>query len=299
MFKVPFFTFRPDAIGIFLSSALLLIMYKCPQRVILSAFVTVNLIHTKQILAAMALPIFIYYLLNNTRHAVRYFIACAVITVVEFVFIRLIFPIYWGASIYSLSSTVYGVYGVKIRTALLNIAIFCERYIAFLLLGFTGVVLKNAQKETGSYCTRIKSLLSDMKYEYIMLLILNIIISLVCLLYCASNGWDGVKYCNDMLAPSVVIFSVLIWKYAITSWSRLSRSVLVFMICFAAFCSLMLGWFSYKTFSLKDIRAYSELWETVQQHDNGKPIFLGMVSSVYLTGSQNPAKDYIILMTDT
>ena len=289
MFRVPFFTFRPDAIGILLSSILLLIMYKCPHRVILSAFVTVNLIHTKQILVVMALPIFIYYLLNNTRYAVKYFITCLVFTIAEVVIIRLVFPIYWGASIYSLFTTIYG---FKLRTAFINITIFCKRYAAFILLGLAGVILM-LRKKSGSYWTRIKSWLSDMRHEYIILLILNISLSLVSLLYCARNGGDGLKYCNDMLGPSVIIFSVLIWKYAVSSWSRLNRSVAVFLICCAAFCSLILGRFYYKTFSLKDIHTHSKLWETIQQHDNGKPIFLGMFSSVYLTGSQNLAKDYI------
>ncbi len=289
MFRVPFFTFRPDALGILLSSILLLIMYRCPQRVILSAFVTVTLIHTKQILVAIALPIFIYYLLNNTRYAVKYFIACLVIAVAEFVIIRLVFPIYWGASIYSLFTTVYG---FSIRTALRNIAIFCRRYAAFILMGFAGVILM-LRKKTGNYWTRIKSLLSDMRHEYIMLITMNIISSLGFLLYCARNGGDGIKYCNDMLAPSVIIFSVLVWRYAVSSWSRLNLSVVVLVICCAAFCSLILGQFNYRTFDLKDIRGYSELWGTIQQYDNGKPMYLGMVSSIYLTGSRNPDKDYI------
>ena len=289
MFNVPFFTFRPDALGILLSTFLFLLLYKSPQRVILSAFLTIMLIHTKQILVVMALPVFLWYLLNDAKLAWRYFAACVIFTAVEIAAIMVFFPLYWGEAVYSLFTTIYG---FKLWTAFRNICIFCRRYVAFIALGLAGIVLMLSRRE-GSLFSRVAALLSDLRHEYIMLILLNMVCSLAFLTYFARNGGDGIKYCSDMLASSVIIFAVLIWKHAVPSWTELRRSLMTFMVCCAALCSFMLGGFYYHKFSLQDICNYAEAWQTISQYDNGTPMYLGMTASNYLADSANTGKEYI------
>lgn len=266
-------------------------MYKYPEKITLSAFVTVALLHTKQTLIVMALPVFLYYLLNNLKAAMKYFLACTCFMIAELLAIHYIFPLYWAESIYTLSKTIYG---FELSTALYNIAHISFRYVAFLALSLAGIILLLSH-EKGNIFLRIKNVFVNLRHEYIMLIMLNIISSLFFLIASfARNGGDGVKYCGGMLGPSILIFSFIIWKYALVSFDALfKKSLVIFLLTAAAFCSVMFANFKYVIFNLDDVMRYADAWETIRQYDDGSPIYLGMVASNYMADEANAYKDYI------
>ena len=229
---VPIFTFRPDALGIFLSSVLLLLIYKFPKRTFIIAFITVMLIHTKQILIVMALPIFLYYLINDKVLALKYFTSCVIFGILNIAVLYYIFPLYWGTSIYLLSgmSSDISKSTSNFFWSLKNLVSFCYRYFAFLLMGIIGTIII-LHSEKGGFLEKITKFLARIKNDYLAFIIMNLLVSLMFLiLFFARNGLDGRKYFFDMMTPSLIIFVIYIWKYI-----RHRDIILLFMI---AICSL-------------------------------------------------------------
>lgn len=78
-FGLPVFNLHADSIGIYVSSLIILEIYKNKENTILISALTVLLIFTKQILIIFSVPIFIFYLVKDKKSAVNYVIQCVLI----------------------------------------------------------------------------------------------------------------------------------------------------------------------------------------------------------------------------
>lgn len=278
MFTISFFTFRPDSIGILLTAALMLVVNRCPQRTFLAAFISVMLIHAKQILIIIAFPVFVYYLVNNKTLALKYFLYCLLLGIITLVAVYYIFPLYWGSCIFAQSKIIH----TSRSYALRNIIKCCVKYYAFIIMGLAGTAA--ALFLTG------KNIFAKLRHDYILFIILYIISSLVCLLWVAGAGGDGLKYCFAMLAPPMVIFALSIWKFV--NVKSCEKFILVLS---AAACLVTFRNFGRLKYTLNDMINYSKLWETIRAYDTGeKYIYLGMSANNYLLKEENSRKNYIL-----
>ena len=282
--SAPVFNFHADAAGIFMTSVIYLVVYKRKENTLALAVFTVALVFTKQILMVMAVPLFIYYLLKNKKLAWKYFAECCICGILVVILIQIFFPLYWTETIYaqffavsSESSLFYAIY---------NIAHAYYRYWPLLLLVFGGIigvlVIQKKQGEKFKFLTLINKL---GKQEYPLYLILNIIVGTVFLLYFAQNFVDGYKYCQDIIAPNLLLLTIYVWHtlfgghLAKSRNCELKNALLVLGICISAAISYTN--FAYEEFTEEDGASYTALDDMIRQHED-ECIYLGLNSTQYL-----------------
>lgn len=282
--SAPIFNFHADAAGIFVTSLIYLVVYKRKENTFLLAFLTVSLVFTKQILMVLALPLFLYYLVKNKRLAWRYFVQCCICGISAVIIMQIFFPLYWTETIYaqffavsSESSLFYAIY---------NIAHAYLRYwplILLLLIAVVGsFVIRKKRGEKLCVSGIVRELAEE---EYALYLLLNILIGTIFLLYFAQNFVDGYKYCQDMLAPNLLLLTIYAWlKFFGGDWARgknqaIKYASLVLGLCISAFVSYTN--FTYEEFTEEDGTSYTALYDTIQEYED-ECIYLGMNSTQYL-----------------
>lgn len=284
--SAPVFNFHADAVGIFMTSVIYLVVYKRKENTLLLAILTVSLVFTKQILMVLALPLFIYYLLKNKKLAWRYFAQCCICGIIVVIVMQIFFPLYWTETIYaqffavsSESSLFYAIY---------NIAHAYYRYWPLLLLLFCGIIgaFVIRRKKGGREKLKISAFVYTlMEQDYAVYLTLNIMIGTIFLLYFSQNFVDGYKYCQDMIAPNLLLLSIYVWNkffgdsYVKGKNQAIKQALIVLGLCISAAISYRN--FSYEEFSEEDARCYTELYEIIQQYED-ECIYLGMNSTQYL-----------------
>ena len=277
----PIFNFSPDAIGIFLTSLIFLIVYKNRNNVIALSLLSVLLIFTKQILCVMFIPLFTYYLvIQEKRAAIKYFLYCVIFGLITLVAIYIAFPLYWTETIFCQ----FGVLGnsgfLGKHGSIYNLLYFGYRYSMPLFIILIGILLVN---KTISISKILKNLIHQDKFA--IYLFLNLFWGTIFIFFFfGKNGGDSIKYCQDILAPSTFILMVYILNnYFARHWncnkSQLKSAVLLFMLCVST--SITYYHFKFVLYSADDIKPYIELDQIIEAH-NGKKMYLGMNSTQYM-----------------
>lgn len=286
MFWLPIFNFRPDVLGIFILSCIMLVVHKNEELILLLAMMSVLLLFTKQILVVMACPLFVYYFLTNRKLAWKYLTQCIICGLITLVVIQVLFPMYWTETIYSmfLTNMDYG----SIYSSIYNLAKFTYRYIAWFLLIFAGVIgILYYESKSGHKVTIIKVIEELVnKEKYILFLILNIGFGIVFLLYFAKCGGDGLKYCQDILALSCFVLFLFIWagyfeKYLTMDMKNivLKRSIIITSVCIVSVFTYSI--FRDEFYTRADIDQYIQLNNVISEHED-EQIFLSMNVTGYL-----------------
>ncbi len=286
LFGLPLFNFHTDSIGIYLTSIILVTVYKNKKRTFLLAAISVFLIFTKQILVVMAVPLFIYYLITDRKLARNYFFYGLFCGLTTFAVIQYLFPLYWTENIYAqfFVSSSYG----NIKHSVLNIFMFYFRYSAFAILFIFSIVgskyyrSENSRFSLSSYSNR---LIKDSGYE--LYLVLNMILGTAFLLYFAKCCGDGYKYCQDLLGPSLFILAVHVWyKYSIREESnkfscRLIKNETFFVLLLCLATTITFVHFDKINYSEEDVKNFVELDSIIDSHKEEK-IYLGINSTQYM-----------------
>lgn len=264
------FTFRSDSLGILIYCCILLLVFQRENKTLLIAFLSVFLLLTKQNMILLALPVFIYYLIQDWRRAIKYVLQCSAIMILMLVIIHFVFPLLLTESIYI---QFLSVDTSSLIEAVLNIMVCIKRYFIFALIcfifGISGIYYMIKNKVNLVLITRNKDT------SYIIYLILNIIVSLLSLLYFAQNGADGFKYCQEMLAiPIFLLGTIVIFKFGENMLKRINlnhsiwESALLICLVIAAFISHIQ--FDLVEYTKDDISQYQELYAFLDEHSAGE-----------------------------
>ena len=282
LFGVPFFNQHTDSLGILFFSFIMLCVYKNPKKTLIPSILTVFLIFTKQIMAVMALPLFVYYLILDRKSGLRYFLQCAVTGILTVAVVQLLFPLFWTQTIYTIFA-INDDYGDYIWS-LINILSFYGRYVMYLLASVLSVCcllyIRKKEDPGSSVFKRIKAFIKKADYE--LYLVLNLVFGTLFLIYFAKCGIDGFKYCQDMLAPSLFVLSVFLWNGRLGSSvkdNELTRALIASMLCLMSFVTLF--FFDDDIYHKEDVENYTRL-ETLIGEYADQDIFLGTNATGYL-----------------
>ncbi len=290
MFGVPIYTFRGDAIGIYVISLIYLIVFKNKKHTFLLAVLSILLIFTKQFLIVTALPLFIYYLISDKKLAFKYLFKLIVLGIITFITIQILFPLHWAESIYRmyLCNSDYGTFSEAVH----NISDFYKIYRYYLILILVGIIcairynfiLKFNQKTEYNIFKFFQNIKNN--NEYIIFLILNLFFGTLVLLYVAKCGGDAPKYCRDLLSVPLFIFTILIWhkifqKYILINNRNIEikKFILILGIFFVTLFTY--NQFPKFEFTYENIKDIIELDSFLEKYKNEK-IYLGCETTGYL-----------------
>lgn len=292
MFGLPILNFRADASGIYLTSLMLLIVYKDKTQTLPLAILSVLLIFTKQVLIVLALPLFTYLFLCDRKRSIRYLMQYIICGFVVIGVVQLLFPLYWTETIYaqffavtSLSplSVLYNI----LRWSIFNIAYFCYRYIMYLLMILAVVIHTILRQKKSGNAVSFKTFFTwIMEENYVLYLALNIIMGGAFLLYFAQDGGDGYKYCQEILAPSLFLLTIYVWNYCFvknlgTTHCRFIpvNNVLVAVLCVAT--AITYSHFGCTYYTRDDVAQLTDLHTFIEENGDDS-MYLGMNATQYL-----------------
>ncbi len=286
--EIPFFNFHTDTIGIFLSSLIFLIVYKDKEKKksIMLSFLTVLLLFTKQILVVMALPLLVYYLIYDKKRAFKYLWQCALIGVLTVLIVRIAFPLCWTEMIYAqfVSSGNYGSFGKALYNIVHLYYMYCP-FVILIVIGIVSVIVYNVKKgQQSKIGTFLKNVVKE--EEYGVYLFLNLIFGTISLLYFAKCGGDGIKYCHDIITPSLFLITVYVWcgyqsrNLNIKSdYDFIKNGYTIIALCIASV--IVFSGFKYNRYDENDVNSQIALNNVIKEHSDGK-IYVGMAATGYL-----------------
>ena len=287
LFDIPILNFHTDTIGILMISMMMFILKKYKEKTAILALLTVWLVFTKQILIVIAVPVFIYYLIENRKFALKYFCQCVVIGLFTVAAVQIICPLYWTETVY-FQFAVSGDSGT-VSESVKNLTSCYRRYIPYFVLAGSGVVLSAVidvvKKDFSINAKTVKRLIKE--HDFALFLILNILISSLALLYIARAYEDGYKYCQDMLSPSFFLLCVYIWNGCLVKKldkiklanKEINQGVCVIVMCIVT--TLVLRNFGDKVLNRWDSYNMLHLDRILTEHD-GEKIYVGLNATPYL-----------------
>lgn len=282
LFGLPIFNFHTDTVGIFITSLMFLIVYKKKENVLALAVLSVLIIFTKQILLIFVVPLFIYYLIVDRKLALKYFLYCVACGVITVGVMQFFFPLYWTETIYS-QYAVNGDAG-SWDSAKLNLQFFYNRYCVYVLMFFigavSGIVISIRSKTIMKPVSFIKAFIKE--HEYVVYLSLNVLFGTLSLMYFAKVDSDGYKYCQDILAPSVFLLAVYVWRkgFAVLLEKKYAfTNVLILVLCFAT--TITYAQFHTKYYTREGIANCVNLDNVIAKHE-GEKMYLGLTSLAYM-----------------
>ncbi|MCQ2516074.1 MAG: hypothetical protein MJ094_04345 [Saccharofermentans sp.] len=296
--RAPGFTARGDALGIAILAIIYWLVAKHKDKIVLISFLSALLFYTKSTDVFLALPVFVYYLIDNWKSAIKYFFCCIGFGVASIILVRLLFPLFFVENIYYLLG------GVLDRG---DIVIAQENYGAF----FSSNVVLNTFFRIGLVAILIKigfSIYKDgfktawNKYGVIAMMLFAAVIypELLTLFKASFIIGDGYKYCNSlMFEPYFVVATYFIYTLAesLPNWilpelnnddvvlKNSIRSV-VGAISIIYICNACFSYYEWKLPSVEHCIEWEDTLELCSQYDLDK-IYFGPMIATYALNQDN------------
>lgn len=290
--QAPGLTARGDALGIAVIAVIYYLVATKKEKVVLISFLSALLFYCKSTEVFLALPVFIFYLIDNWKNAVKYFCWCIGFGAVSLVLVRLAFPLFFVENIYYLLGGVLNRGDIavakenyqfffesnKVITSLYRIAI------AALIVKFVLSIISEGFKSFWK------------KYGFIsVMLFASLIYPVILNLFKASYTIiDGYKYCNSLLFEPVMVVAIYFFCTLLDiapNWLlpsldirderskktviTLTSAVLTAFLCNACFVKYL-----WKVPTLDNCREWNSAMELVSLYDIDK-VYMGPMLSTY------------------
>lgn len=290
--QAPGFTARGDALGIAILAIIYYLVANHKEKVVLIAFLSAFLFYAKSTEVFLALPVFVFYIIDNWKNAIKYFVWCILFGGVSLILVRLMFPLFFVENIYYLLG------GVLDRG---DIAVAKENYEFF----WNSNIVITSLYRLGIAALLIKFVLSIVydgfkafwkKYSFIsMMLFAALIYPVILDLFKASYTIiDGYKYCNSLLFEPVMVVAVYFFYTLINDaphWLlpeldkdniKLKNTVvnITGVVLTAFLCNACFVKYVWELPSMENLREWKSAYELVSSYDIDK-IYMGPMISLY------------------
>jgi len=296
--QAPGFTARGDAMGIAILAIIYYLVANHKEKVFFIAFLSTLLFYAKTTEVFLALPVFVFYLIDNWKNAIKYFVTCILLGAVSLVIVRLAFPLFFVENIYYLLG------GVLDRG---DISVAKENYEFF----WNSNIVITSLYRLGIAALIIRFVLSIVhdgfknywkKYGFIsMMLFAALIYPVILNLFKASYTIiDGYKYCNSLLFEPVMVVAIYFFYTLINeapNWLlpeldknnekmrnaviTITGTVLTAFLCNACFVKYV-----WKIPTMENLREWKSALELVSEYDLDK-VYMGPMLSLYALGQDD------------
>lgn len=269
MFGLPIFNLRPDTIAIYVFTLIVLVLKNNYKNTNLLVFLSILQVFTKQIMFIQTLSIIIFLLLIDKKVVKQFIIKMLIFGVLTIFVICCFFPLYWAESCYTMLYVDNLLGGFD--NSIYNILYFYFRYIGILFFIVIGLI--NLFKNNIKLFDKSNVYKFILENKLIVFVIINIFISTISLLYFAKPGIDGYKYCQDLLAPSILILFIYLSE-------NIFQNVVLkryFNIILLIITIISLAQFDYSIYTKDNINEYYTLAKDMKKFD-GEKIFFEKIS---------------------
>ena len=294
MFGDLLFTFRADSIGIFIYSVILYLVSRDRKSTWLIALLSVLLLLTKQNMVVLALPVFLSFLFSYTdrkkslKRAFLYVFQCTVFLILLVIFVQQFFPLLWTECMYVqfLSTDTKSFF-----EAVMNILVCIKRNFFFALID--GIVFIICSVQIIRKRKSLSKYAHGKSTKYSLYLMLNIITSILSLLYFAQNGADGFKYCQEMLAIPIVLLGIQLILQGVPGIRSSSigpfYSNLAMALCILITITMQMQ-FDVVKYSRDELSQYSELYSFIDTYSS-QDIFVDKEGTGYFLKHEQEVAD--------
>lgn len=277
------FTIRADGLGILIMALLYYLMNKKAEYVELIAILTTLLFFTKQFYIIIALPVFVCYLLNDHKKAIRYTLECIILGILELIVCQMIFPTYLTSTIYSQFMSAGhsgGLYDLIKNFALIAL----RQELPFIIFTIVaGIVLWKALNKNGK--NNGDTIKLD-KYEIFVLV--SIASSLLALFRIAQNGMDGIKYVNALILIPLNII-VFLLSNRLSNLYKIENIMLLVMLA-AVFLPLQA--YKWKPMDRSEMEAWNKIRQYSSMYDADEEYLETVASMAFYDDADAMSKGY-------
>lgn len=294
----PGFTARGDALGIAVLAITYWLVAKHKNKIVLISFFSALLFYTKSTDVFLALPVFIFYLIDNWKNALKYFVCCIGFGVASILLVRLMFPLFFVENIYYLLGGVLDRGDIAI--AIKNYGYFYESNTVVTLFYRVGLVAILIRFAYAIYKDGFKKFWN--KYGVISMMVIAAV-SYPYLLNLFKASYiigDGYKYCNSLMFEPffvVAIYFVATLIESVPNWifpdmeindKQLKESITcVTGVVLAAFiCNASFTNYFWKLPTVENCTEWQEAYELISEYDLDK-VYLGPLVSSYVLNSSD------------
>lgn len=187
----------PDGMAVFLTVLVLYLATRenLKHKELLCTIGLILIFYTKQYMVGICVSLFIYFLINSRKSALKFIIYCVVLTPLSMIIVALIMPYYWTYSVLFL------LLGSQGRGLMEGLKYVVEQFsfLSFIFCGLYAVII----------AWLIKGGLKKDRDTGIRLFLINIIVQIFVLVYFARNDGTYLTYFLQALYPSIVIASAV------------------------------------------------------------------------------------------
>ena len=282
-------TVRGESIGILFTAIVILLFITRSENTTLISIFSVLLFYTKPTFVIVAFPIFIFYLVENRKNALKYFLKCMLMGIISLILVRLIFPMFFTESIYYLL-------GATLNRGDFSVAINIYSYLISsnhftVNLGVISSIIFFIDAGVGLSRKGFKLYWKDRKYAVFAFVFFVVGMLMLDFGKMSCVMGDGYKYVNSQIfipllfmgiysVNMIIEFMPLIMKK--TSGNVLNIVKLVFvgvLVVRMSFCGFKS--YSWNVISDEDVSEWEELYQLCSEYDLGR-IYLDPLACTYL-----------------
>ncbi|MCM1264051.1 MAG: hypothetical protein NC313_15170 [Butyrivibrio sp.] len=290
--RTGFISTVPDHLGMLICIILLISVYKnrANKSILFQSFLTVLAFYSKQYFLAIAVSVFIYYLLKNYKNAILYFLYTAIIGLLSFALICLICPSFSVQIIFFMFAENEGMDSDKIIYSLRQMALVFATYGIYLL--FTAK----------RYVLFIRDVFVSKKPIPFTIFDINTIIMFFILLYLGTNKGAFLSYHLTLLIPGILITGILEMYNFLQHIPEKSKYAAELLICIISLALLYKKYQFPYIYSKVDYDKYYYIESMLEKYGQDKLYLTPQLGYYALTSqnlpSENGHHDYIISLAD-
>lgn len=225
--RVGFISTIPDHLGMLICIGLLILVHK-NKSVLLSSLLTILAFYSKQYFLAIAVVIFLYYLLKSRKKAIQYFISTTVIGVVSLFVMNYFFP----------SFSVQVLFFMFAENNMMNLdKVYYSIKQMVLAFGTYAFYSLSVAIRTGNIVRNIRK-----KYDCIDITVFDIsnIIMFIVLLYLGTNRGAFLSYHLTLMIPGFIIIGTKELNYFVEEKLKGKRNIFcIWIICLISIALLV------------------------------------------------------------
>lgn len=290
--RTGFISTVPDHLGMLICIILLISVYqnKGSKSIFFHSILTILAFYSKQYFLAIAVSVFIYYLFNNRKNAMLYFLYTAIIGLSSFTLICLICPSFSIQIIFFMFAENEGMNLDKLIYSLKQMTLVFATY---------GIYIIFTAKR---YILYIRDIFVSKKSISFTIFDINNIIMFFILLYLGTNKGAFLSYHLTLLLPGILITGTIEIYNFLQHVPEKPKYAAELLICIVSLSLLYKKYQFPYVYSKVDYDKYSYMESTIAKYEQDK-LYLTPQFGYYTlrfqdTPAENGHHDYIISLAD-